>query len=198
MMLLSAPLLPQEIFNGCGPEGTAKQAKIKTLNRLKNRYAIPETSAINRAITLQELLTPGDDIKRWKDSDAAEITGYVYDIKPGGVESCNCGAKDLLLRDTHIELTTDPMSGAAAQRFVAEMTPRMRAIAAKAGNDWSTKGLRKAFLGRWVKVRGWMLLDVEHTDEAENTRPGRARNWRGTAWEIHPVTSIEITDRPKK
>ena len=41
------------------------------------------------------------------------------------------------------------------------------------------------------------MLDGEHADEAENTRPGRARNWRATAWEVHPVTGIEVTARPR-
>jgi len=65
------------------------------------------------------------------------------------------------------------------------------------GIDWSTRALRDKFLGRWVKVRGWMLFDVEHVDHKENTAPGRARNWRATAWEIHPVTSIEVAPRPR-
>jgi hypothetical protein len=52
-------------------------------------------------------------------------------------------------------------------------------------------------LGRWVKVTGWMLFDVEHQSEAENTAPGRPRNWRATAWEVHPVTAIEIVQRPR-
>jgi hypothetical protein len=36
------------------------------------------------------------------------------------------------------------------------------------------------------------LFDVEHQNASENTAPGRERNWRATAWEIHPITSIEV------
>jgi hypothetical protein len=57
--------------------------------------------------------------------------------------------------------------------------------------------LRKTLLGRWVKFTGWMLFDIEHSDEAENTKPGRTRNWRGTAWEIHPITDIQVLN-PRK
>jgi hypothetical protein len=57
---------------------------------------------------------------------------------------------------------------------------------------WSTRALRDRLLGRWIKVRGWMLFDVEHQNASENTAPGRERNWRATAWEIHPITSIEV------
>jgi hypothetical protein len=47
-------------------------------------------------------------------------------------------------------------------------------------------------VGHRVRFKGWLLFDREHADEAENTKPGRAANWRATAWEIHPVTTIEV------
>ena len=28
----------------------------------------------------------------------------------------------------------------------------------------------------------------------ENTTPGRVGNWRATAWELHPVTGVEVVD----
>ena len=40
------------------------------------------------------------------------------------------------------------------------------------------------------------MFDTVHGDEAENTNPGGANNWRATAWEIHPVTSIKILPGP--
>jgi hypothetical protein len=43
-----------------------------------------------------------------------------------------------------------------------------------------------------------MLFDMERQDESENTAPGGERNWRATAWEIHPITSIEVVQRPAK
>jgi len=117
--------------------------------------------------------------------------GYVYDVKLGPVESVNCGARRVADRDTHIELVLNPMDSSAARRVIVEVTPRWRAIMAARGIDWSTRALRDHFLGRWARVRGWMLFDVEHKGEAENTALGRPRNWRATAWEIHPITSIE-------
>jgi hypothetical protein len=69
---------------------------------------------------------------------------------------------------------------------------------ASRGVDWSTRTCATInYLGRCVRVRGWMLFDAEHKGEAENTAPGRPRNWRATAWEIHPVTSIEVAPRPR-
>lgn len=34
--------------------------------------------------------------------------------------------------------------------------------------------------------------DRGHADESENTAPGARGNWRATAWELHPVTAIEV------
>ena len=81
---------------------------------------------------------------------------------------------------------------------VVEVIPRWLAIVAAQGVDWSTRALRDRLLGRWIKVRGWMLFDVEHQNASENTVPGRERNWRATAWEIHPITSIEVVQRPAR
>ncbi len=186
------------IFNNCPSEGDARTAAVRALNLLKNRETTPLPDQFNKAVTLAALLHPGDDRGRWKARDGAEIVGYVWDVKPGGIESCNCHARDLPDRDTHIELVLDPMSGSAAtKRMIVEVIPRTRAKMAAQHIDWSTRALRDRFQGRWVKVQGWLLLDTEHMDEAENTAPGRPRNWRATAWEIHPVTSIETVARPR-
>ncbi len=187
-----------DIFNNCPSEGDARIAAVRALNRLKNREDTPLPQQINRAVTLAALLQPGDDRSRWKVKDAAEIVGYVWDVLPGGIESCNCHARDLPDRDTHIELVIDPMSGSAAtRRVIVEVIPRTRAMLAAQHVDWSTRALRDRFKGRWVRVQGWLLFDTEHMGEAENTAPGRPRNWRATAWEIHPVTSLEVVPRPR-
>lgn len=191
---LSLPAWGQELFKGCGMEGDARAANVRALNRLKNRYTEPPS--INPGITLEAILAPGDDRTRWKTRDGAEVVGYVADVKVGGVETCNCHARAPIDRDTHIELCLHPMDG-NERRVIVEVTPRWRAMMAAKGLDWTTDGLRRAFLGRWVRVRGWMLFDAEHKTQAENTAPGNPRNWRATAWEIHPVTSIEVTTRPR-
>ena len=177
-------------------EGDAKSSGVQALNRLKNRYAAPQQ--VDPAITLAAMLAPGRDTGRWKVKQGAEIVGYVFDVKVGGVETTNCHARSANERDTHIELVLDPMAGSPTQRVIVEVTPRWRAIMAAQGVDWSTRALRDRLLGRWIKVRGWMLFDVEHQNESENTAPGRERNWRATAWEVHPITSVEVVQRPPK
>jgi hypothetical protein len=187
----------QPTYNGCPMEGDARSPAVRALNRLKNRYTAPSPEQINPKITLATILAPGNDIGRWKVKDGAQIVGYVFDVKPGGIETVNCHARNLADRDTHIELVLDPMNTRAANRMIVEVTPRWRVLMGTQGMDWSTRALRDKLLGRWVRVTGWMLFDVEHKNEAENTAPGRPRNWRATAWEIHPVTSIEVVPRPR-
>jgi len=196
-MLIAHPAMSprQSVFHNCGMTGDAKSATAKALNRLKNRFTPP--SGLDTSITLAAIVAPGDDHSRWTNNQAAEITGYVHDVMKGGVESCNCHAKDPKYRDTHIELVVDPMDSAETRRVIVEVTPRWRANMKAGGIDWSTAGLRATLLGRWVKVRGWMMFDIEHATEAENTNPGGAGNWRATAWELHPVTAIDVVQRPR-
>jgi hypothetical protein len=165
--------------------------------RLKNRYTQPSPRQIDSAITLEAILAPGNDISRWKIKEGAEIVGYVWDVKRGGIEATNCRARDDADRDTHIELVLDPINEVRSRRVIVEVTPRWRYIMRERGADWSTRGLRDRFLDRWVQIRGWMLFDSKHQRESENTAPGRAGTWRATAWEIHPVTSMEVVARPR-
>ena len=122
--------------------------------------------------------------------------GYVQDVKPGGIETTNCHARDVRYRDTHISLVLDPMK-AGALPVIVEVTPRWRAMMAARGVDWSTATLRRQFLGRWVRVSGWLLFDAEHANAATNTAPGHPHDWRATAWEVHPITGLLVVSRPR-
>jgi len=185
-----------DVFDGCDMDGSAKTANLKKLNQLKNRYTLPTDSQINPAITLSALLAPGDDKTRWNSTSGAEVTGFVLDVTPGGGETCNCGKTDVAHIDAHIELVLNSTDTARTQSVVVEVTPRLRAIMGASGTDWSTKTLKKQFRQKWVKVRGWMTFDTQHSGVAENTNPGGASNWRATAWELHPVTDIQVVAAP--
>jgi hypothetical protein len=143
------------------------------------------------------MLAPGSDGGRWKVKQGAEITGYVLDVKVGGIETTNCGARAGEQRDSHIELVLDPLGG-CHYAVIVEVTPSLASNDGPQGLDWSTRALRDRLLGRWIKVKGGMLYDVEQQYESENSAPGRERNWRATAWEVQPVTSIEVVQRPAK
>src|SRR5262249_35303045 len=157
-----------------------------------NRYDSPSAGLIS-SITLSSLLEPGNDATRFKVGQAVRLQGYVHDAKVGGVETGNCKATAHLERDTHIELVLRPGDDGPTRRVIVEVTPRLRALAARKGLDWSTETLQKNIIGRTITVTGWLLFDFEHQNEAENTAPGNPANWRATVWEVHPVTSLDVT-----
>lgn len=180
------------VLAACPIEGDAKNPRVRALNLLKRRMTAPVAADIDSKVTLAAMIAPGEDTSRFDTTKGAAIEGYVADVKVGGVESVNCHTHDPKYRDTHIELTLDPMHDAESKHVIVEVTPQWREEMAKSNVDWSTPRLRRQLLGRWVKVTGWLLFDEEHANAAENTDPGGARNWRATAWEIHPITSIQV------
>ncbi len=196
-------ILAQDEFtlsNGtvCGMEGDAQRPDGKALNRLKNRYVAPTESDIDADVTLEAMLTPGDDVDRFDVNRAAKLYAYVIDVKPGGKETCNCHATAQVDKDTHIELAVTT-TAEKIQRVTIEVSPRWRAIKDGDGVDWTTAALRDpttGIEGKWVEVTGWLFFDTMHIHEAENTNPGESRNWRATCWELHPVTDIVISNAP--
>ncbi len=179
----------------CGMEGSARLYKNKIINPLKNRWNLPESEDLDPNFTIENLVEYLNDENSYDDQRAGTLTGYVVEVKSGGPESCNCSAKHSIDHDTHIEIVTDPNDFGPDRVVVVEVTPRLRAMAARSGFDWSTKSLKKQLLGKRVKISGWIFYDPEHVNESFANDPediyGKP-NWRATSWEIHPVTSIEI------
>ena len=159
----------------------------RAVNSLKNRTTPPTAADFDPRVTLDAMLAPGDDRRRWQHSRAGAIEGYIVRVYDAGAESANCFSGTRL--DAHIEVAPRP-DGPANERVIVEVTPRMREWAASRGVDWSTATLRSQLTGRRARIEGWLLFDAEHDEESENTRPGHRGNWRATAWEIHPVTAI--------
>ncbi len=180
----------------CPVEGEAKSPRLQALNVLKNRTTVPSPAELDTTITLGALVAPGDDRRRFSARTAVRVSGYVADVKVGGVETVNCKAKDPDARDTHIELTLEPMNEDESKHVIVEVTPRWRTIVAARGEDWSTRALRRDLKGRWVEVTGWLLYDEEHEANAANTQRGKAKVWRATAWEVHPITALRVLERP--
>jgi len=180
---------PQD-FDGCSIDGDAQTASLQALNEQKNRTTPPMKSQIDSAITLEAVLVPGNDVTRWKPSQGAIVKGYVINVKPGGPETVNCHAKDLPHTDTHIEIALNPGDSEGIKHMIVEVTPRVRAIMAAKGKNWSTPNLHAILIGKKITVMGWMMLDKEHCSASENTNPGNPKNWRATCWEIHPVMEL--------
>lgn len=176
----------------CDMHGSAHIERLEyRLNEYKNRYNFPIKSDYITGITLNELILSGNGDQFPMDK-AVILTGYVFNVKIGGVETCNCKTKNPDYRDTHIELTPDSEHTAPEFRVIVEVTPRIRALMAAKGIDWSTDALKKTLIGHNIKVSGWLFYDAEHKSQAYATNPTGERNWRATCWEIHPITYIKV------
>ena len=198
-LLISISCSAQDEINidgiNCGIHGSSKAgSKTYFLNEYKNRYSFPDSGSIQRSIGITDLLNSGNP-DQFDQAKAITIQGYVFDVKTGGVETCNCKTKDPAFRDTHIEITPDENHTEPQYRIIVEVTPRIREIMATRGMNWSTPELHGLIKGLKVEVTGWLFYDAEHEDASYANDPddqiGRS-NWRGSCWEIHPVTSITL------
>ena len=108
-------------------------------------------------------------------------------------ETANCGDLTEQFTDTHITVAVQKTND-LTKTLIVEVTPWWRQVMAQRGVDWSTATLKQTLQGHTVKFRGWLMFDLDHVDESINTRSANAARqpWRKTAWEIHPITAIEI------
>ena len=199
LFISSLPAVAQLTINTdmgpCGLHGKAKKnTKEYDPNALKNRYKLPAESDMETQISLEQLMNSADP-NAFQQDKAITLTGYVFNVKVGGIESCNCKAKKVQYRDTHIELTPDADHTDSNFRVIVEVTPRLRNLMSKKGINWSTATLKKNLIGHTIEVTGWLFYDVEHEDQASANDPndeiGR-KNFRATCWELHPITSLTI------
>jgi len=179
------------ITHHCPESGFAFSSERRELHRLKNRTELPQLSDFDNAVTLQTMLQGGDDHNRWSQTRAARVEGYVVSVANGPFEATNCYAP--CSRDIHIHVGLRP-DAPPREQVVLEVTPRMQKWATGQGWDWSEESLRGTMLNRWCSFEGWLFFDSHHAGESETNAPGRADNWRATAWEIHPITNFEIRE----
>jgi hypothetical protein len=173
----------------CPVTGTAFSKDRRDFHRLKNRTSLPQRSDFDTRVTLSSLLQPGEDSVRWSTSRAVRLEGYIVAVAEGGVELANCYLP--CKRDTHIDVALRA-DAPAREHIVLEVTPRMEEWARLQGLDWSAPTLKQKLIGHWCSFEGWLFFDLSHVAESENTAPGRQGNWRASAWELHPITKIEV------
>ncbi len=168
-------------ISSCPLEGNATQTQKKALNRLKNRDSMPSKV---KELTVNEFIKLSD-AQRLKNEDGIALVGYVLGAKQSGAESPNCGSETD--RDWHVWIGNDkPEIGAnpktlRSNSVVVEPTPRT----IRANRTWNLKTLLKlSKQGAKVRITGWVMYDPEHPSEIGKTR--------GTIWEVHPVTKIEV------
>lgn len=173
----------------CPSAGIAITGKARLLHSLKNRTAIPQAADFDERVTLDALLQRGDDSSRWSTDRAARVQGLVVDVAHAGTEAANCF--NPCRRDIHI-LIANRKEAPKSEQVVLEVTPKLRDWAAAQGIDWSEQTLKAQLIGRWCEFEGWLYFDAGHAEESENIAPGNPENWRGTAWEVHPITKITV------
>jgi hypothetical protein len=177
------------LARNCPSVGIALTRRARDLHRLKNRTAFPQAADFDSRITLDTLLQPGNDRNRWSTDRAARVQGYVIDVAHARPEATNCFG--LCRRDIHV-LIANRKEATKNEQVVLEVTPRLSDWAARQRIDWSEKTLQAQLVGHWCEFEGWLYFDVGHAEQAENTAARNPENWRGTAWEVHPVTKITV------
>ena len=179
LILAFAGLILIFAANSCPVGGDNSKPKFQHLDSLKNR------SLVSKHITnvaLETVMKPGDDTHRFADSQYVSITGFIYKVKWGGAETCNCHSKDKSQLDFHVELVTTLDGADNSKAMVVEVSRFSR--------GHMTYESIKSLEGKKVTVNGWLFFDEEHKQNAVNTNPKGTNLYRATVWEIHPVFSI--------
>jgi len=182
----------------CPPEGEGSHNDPKQ-NVLKNRAAAP--SSYEQMTVSQFKKTFKKDLKlptrREKFTDAqlalvapdeqrgVTFTGYILRAVKQGPETANCGSTTRT--DIHVWLysKTSPDKTVRTRlrgyAVVTEISPGWQ----DNHPTWSAAKLEKLAKDRVkVRVSGWVMYDPEHPPHLGKTR--------GTLWELHPITQIEI------
>ncbi|HTR21417.1 MAG TPA: hypothetical protein VMH88_11245 [Gemmatimonadales bacterium] len=190
---------PVELDTGaCVAVGKGKNgAHVDSATNLrKNRVDVP---AAYHAVPIAAILAlPWQGLPRrrysWTTADSAAVAehegapimieGYLGGAREEQEEATNCELTTSDWHDWHVWLVPTDTAGKAGDRrnaVVVETTPRVRATHPR----WAIDSLLAAHTqGRRVRISGWLMFDPDHPDQVGNTR--------GTTWEIHPITRIEL------
>lgn len=183
-------------YKGCPAAGDGGDA---ILNQLKNRseepsdphpinisqiLQLPSSTQVGHASFRKNWTQQNLDLVGPYEQRAIVIEGFLRRVKQEGPEHCNCERQDL--HDFHMWMAANP-ADLSDRSMVVEATPRWRG----ANPNWNLKTLtRFALQHSRIRITGWMLFDQEHPDQLHATQ--NLPIIRGTLWEIHPVTKIEV------
>lgn len=181
LLISIAPLLS---LGQCPVKGDKNNAKFQHIDSLKNR-SIPSNST-NFKITLDSILKPGNDAARWSSDNYVDIIGYVYDVKYGGAETCNCHSANKPDLDTHIEIVQDLKNSGPTKRMIVEINRYV-----KTNDTTLSYKYTRSLIGKKVEIRGFLFFDEEHKQNSYNCNPNGTNLWRATCVEIHPCFYIK-------
>src|SRR2546429_39167 len=169
----------------CGPRGNAADTKMQELNNNKNRTDEPADGDLI-PISWDDLNNlPADRVNDIQGAPVS-VVGYLsIRVKqqtgaPGETTNCNLLNPDEV--DWHMYLTKGPRQPINTA-IIVETTPRVRP-----NHKWTTQ-MVAAYVNQMKQLRisGWLMYDFQHLDVV-----GRDR---GTVWEVHPITKIEVQDQ---
>jgi hypothetical protein len=150
-----------------------------------------------------------DDLGKLGEGQIFGAVGYLYDVIVEHEESSNCelddSRTDARSVDFHIYIgfddglaeriknkTTTPSDAQTINResLIVEMTPHYRDLFKR---GWSPDAVKKE-LGNRVRVVGQLMVDSEHYVKGQDCLISDAgqKCWRGTVWELHPVTDFQV------
>jgi len=168
----------------CGVKGNTADPKMQELNNSKNRTDEP---ASNEYIPVSWDDMNNLPANRVNDIQGAPVSvaGYLsYRVKeqtgaPGETTNCNLLKPDEV--DWQMYLTKSP-NQLIKTAIIVETTPRVRP-----NHKWTTAMLAPYVKqNKQVRISGWLMYDFQHL--------GAVGTQRGTVWEVHPITKIEVQD----
>jgi hypothetical protein len=185
-------------LGACPPEGCGGDP---ALNSLKNRLDAPadddaQSWSLARIVKLNKRSPTGWSKKNTRDllEDLGEgtpvtVKGWLINAHAAELETCNCKVTGAENKDFHLNLTSakpdakkDPEEAkdeAMDRSVVVEMSPRSRR------KEWALTKLKAlADVPTYVRVTGWLMFDSAHASFEHMPR--------ATAWEVHPVTKLEV------
>lgn len=169
----------------CSIYGDGTKRKDQISDSLKNRSKpdsiLPEIIIIDKLIK-----SAGTEQELSLQEKYASVEAYIFNVKRGGQESCECHEKDKEYRDLHIEIVKDLKRPDKTKRIICESTR----YSIKSNPDVSFENIKK-LIGKKVRITGYLFYDAEHKQNAKNTSISQTNVWRASCWEIHPVESIQ-------
>jgi hypothetical protein len=175
------------VINGhvvCKAEGNSTDDNLIALDSSKNRVDIPDTYIPIDWDTLSTLPTDSPDDIVGAPIMVEGYLGHIIRVQTSGKgESTNCNLHEGNEVDWHIYLAKNAHDADIANAIVVETTPRVRPLL-----HWNNAFLAKlrqvVDSDTKVRISGWLMFDSQHT--------GVVGSERVSAWEVHPITRIEI------
>jgi hypothetical protein len=190
------------------PTPQSSEAKVAATLRTLDDFQAFDQKSIALELGKQKQKNFANELAEIGQGNIYQAVGYIYYAIPGGVETCNCKLKRPDDKDFHIGLgfdqnvATSIANGDIKNRgndidpvvqqtsIIVEMTPFYRA---KFHQSWTLSKVQK-LEGKQVKVIGQLIVDNEHNTADQNCafQDHGEECWRGSAWELHPVTSVYV------